>query len=90
MKTYRNYYEARAEAGDQPILHVGDLYLTGIDENTSVDLISGAGMTGARIILAHLDRIGNANYAKPHPDWRSIVRAFPYCWSHKMGESNKE
>ena len=70
MKAYKRYSSAIKAADGNIILQVGDLYIVGADQHTPIDLIAGDNAATANkrtitgtIILKHLDRLGNANWA---------------------------
>lgn len=73
MKVYKRYKAALIAANGTPILRVhgfgkarGTLYIVGAGhEFTSLDLINGFGQLKGSISMMHLERLGNANHAKP-------------------------
>ncbi len=65
MRLYKTYGAAKRKAGGSPILAVGTHYLVGIDAFTGVSVVdTDNGHITGNIQLRHLDRLGNANYAK--------------------------
>jgi hypothetical protein len=70
MKTFKLYSAALAAAKGGPILRVGKLYIVGIEADDEIALIAGsdagksAGTITGHVTASHLDRLGNANWAK--------------------------
>lgn len=69
MKAYKRYSAARKAANGEPIVAIGDLYVVGITKAdgylTEIKLIDGGGRICGNVTARHLDRLGNANHAKP-------------------------
>jgi hypothetical protein len=64
MKAYKRYGAARKAAEGQPIIRVGKLYIVGIDALTEIAVINSVGTLAGWVTARHLDRLGNANWAK--------------------------
>lgn len=76
FRTFKRLEAARRVSGGRPILRVGRLYLAPVDGDMldvgleSVELISPTGEINGQVSLRHLNRLGNANHAIAHPDWK--------------------
>src|SRR5688500_1154145 len=74
MRAYKSYSKAKKAAGDKPILRIGggvtnEIYVVGeLHPWTGVEIIYKDRLTGY-VTLSHLERLGNANHAKPNPKW---------------------
>lgn len=62
-EAYRKYSTAQKNADGQPVARIGDLYIAGVSSVDEVSVIATDGAITAHVTLAHLDRLGNANYA---------------------------
>lgn len=70
LTVYRSFTKAtEACLPGQPILRVGmEMYIVGADKLTQVEVIGPDGSITGQVGLGHLDRLGNANGAKPDPN----------------------
>lgn len=64
MKAHKKFSTAKkhCEPGKQ-IVKVGNLYLTGADDLTEIVVLTFKGQYDGNVIVKHLQRLGNANWA---------------------------
>lgn len=82
LKVFKGYNVAKKNANGLPIVKIGQHYLV-LDTSliglkiTEVSLINPDGYTTGTIIMGHLDRLGNANYAEVNPKMCYSKTCFP-------------
>ena len=97
MKSFKRYGTAVKHANGGPIIrvHMGRdaIYIVGIEQLTSIDLISGdrdsscSGHIRGTVTAAHLERLNNANHATTAPAYehKSIHNAvFPQFLKNRL------
>jgi hypothetical protein len=68
LRTFKTFAAAKKAAAGRPIIRVGMLYLVGnIGPVTEIALLAPDGLIVGHVTARHLLRLGNANWAEPHP-----------------------
>lgn len=77
MKTFKTYGRAVKASNGQPIIRIGwHLYVVGIRSLDEVSLIASDNRITGHVTMAHLDRLGNANWAIAKDKDYAFGRAF--------------
>jgi hypothetical protein len=64
MKTHKRFKTAKNHCLEgKQIIKVGNLYLTGADDLTEIAILNDKGQYRGNVIVKHLQRLGNANWA---------------------------
>lgn len=82
MQVFSKFGNAKkANTNNGPILRISNgsqhLYIVGVEAMDEIALLHSAGLYAGTVILKHLDRLGNANWAEPHPQHANQKRIWP-------------
>ena len=68
MKAFKKFDTAVKHSNGEPVLRVGDLYISGLAALTEAEIINPDKYITGHITMRKLNELGNANHAKPvHP-----------------------
>ena len=67
MKAYKRFSTAQKNSEGKFIVRVGNLYVVGdFKSYTSIAILNTDGASLGHVTIKHLQRLGNANWAKAH------------------------
>lgn len=71
MKTFKRYSAALKHADGKPVLRLAhNLYIVGLDDHQSIELLDAKGHIVGQVTLRHLQRLGNANWADANKNFK--------------------
>lgn len=78
QKAFKKLSTAKRAANGGPIIKAGDFYIVGCEPLTEIAILNSRGNMNAFVNLNHFEKLGNANYATPDPEWAGKSSEFNY------------